>query len=167
MKVTPLEIRQAIFQKRFRGYDKEEVKAFLFALSQEWEKVVEENKDLTYKLDSTEKEVKKLREVESSLYKALKTAEETSAHVIDQANKEADLHVREAEFKAKQLIEEAERKAEKILQEMKDKLKEIEINYKTIEHYRDDQLVDLKNLAEGILHKIEKLTVPEPQSVIS
>ena len=40
MKVTPIEIRQKDFNKVFRGYDKEEVDAFLKSLSQEWEKLM-------------------------------------------------------------------------------------------------------------------------------
>ena len=46
MKVTPLEIRKKSFEKVFRGYDKEEVEGFLFSLSQEWEKMQDENKTL-------------------------------------------------------------------------------------------------------------------------
>ena len=47
MKVTPLEIRKKSFEKVFRGYDKDEVNAFLVSLSQAWEKVMDENKELT------------------------------------------------------------------------------------------------------------------------
>ncbi|MFC2125130.1 DivIVA domain-containing protein, partial [Bacteroidota bacterium] len=57
MKVTPLEIRQKSFEKVFRGYDKDEVEAFLLILSQEWEKVLDENKSLRMNLDKAEKEV--------------------------------------------------------------------------------------------------------------
>ena len=39
MKITPIEIRQKTFEKVFRGYDKEEVQAFLQSLSQEWERL--------------------------------------------------------------------------------------------------------------------------------
>jgi len=87
MKVTPLEIRQKTFEKVFRGYDKDEVHAYLQSLSQEWERLIGENKELTIKLESAENEIKKLREVESSLYKTLKTAEDTGASMIEQANK--------------------------------------------------------------------------------
>jgi len=36
MNITPIEIRKKEFEKAFRGYEKEEVDAFLQALSQEW-----------------------------------------------------------------------------------------------------------------------------------
>jgi cell division initiation protein len=60
----------------------------------EWERILDENKELRIKLESTEREVTKLREVESSLYKTLKTAEDTGANVIEQARMAADLHLR-------------------------------------------------------------------------
>src|SRR4051812_23432189 len=104
MRITPLEIRQKTFEKNFRGYEKEEVHAFLVTLSQEWERIVDENKELKFKFDATEKEIQKLREVETSLYKTLKTAEDTGASVVEQARKTAELHLRESQLKAEQLI---------------------------------------------------------------
>ena len=94
MKITPLEIRQKAFEKVFRGYDKDEVNAFLQILSTEWEKSLDEKKELTIKLESLEKEITKLREVENSLYKTLKTAEDTGANMIQQANKAAELQLK-------------------------------------------------------------------------
>jgi cell division initiation protein len=82
MRITPLEIRQKTFEKNFRGYEKDEVNAFLLTLSQEWERMQDENKELRIKLEATEREVQKLREVESSLYKTLKTAEDTGRQQI-------------------------------------------------------------------------------------
>ena len=59
MRVTPLEIRQKTFEKHFRGYDKDEVNGFLLTLSQEWERIVDENKELRIKLEATDREVTK------------------------------------------------------------------------------------------------------------
>ena len=44
MKITPLEIRQKTFEKVFRGYEKDEVNAYLQSLSMEWERMLDENK---------------------------------------------------------------------------------------------------------------------------
>src|SRR6187397_2909696 len=100
MRITPLDIRQKTFEKNFRGYEKDEVNAFLLTLSQEWERFMDENKELRIKLEATEREVSKLREVETSLFKTLKTAEDTGANVIDQAKRAAELHLRESQLKA-------------------------------------------------------------------
>jgi cell division initiation protein len=167
MKITPLEIRQKTFERNFRGYDKEEVDAFLTTLSQEWERVVEEHKELRYKLEIAEREVGKLRDVETSLFKTLKTAEDTGNVMVEQATKKADLHIREAELKAetilndaraksRELQDRADDKAEKILQAMERRVKEMEQNYRMLESYRDNLLSDLLVLANNTLERVEQ-----------
>jgi cell division initiation protein len=167
MRVTPLDIRQKTFEKNFRGYEKDEVNAFLLTLSQEWERVLDENKECRIKLEATEREVTKLREVESSLYKTLKTAEDTGANVIDQARRTAELHLKESQFKAEAMINEAKLKArdtiedsdsraKEILEEMEDKLKILVESYKKMQTLRDDLLADLKHLGSDVLDRVER-----------
>lgn len=167
MRVTPLDIRQKTFEKNFRGYEKDEVHAFLLTLSQEWERIIDENKELRIKLEATEREVTKLREVESSLYKTLKTAEDTGANVIEQARVAADLHLRESQMqaeailneaktKARNTIEESDTRAKEILAEMEDRLKSLVDTYKTMEASRDDLLTSIKHLATDALERVER-----------
>ncbi len=169
MKITPLEIRQKDFEKKLRGYDKDEVNAFLQSLSNEWERVLEENKELNIKLQQAEKEVAKLREVETSLYKTLKTAEDTGANVIDQANKAAELHMKETQMnaeallnesknKARAMIEQAEMEARQIIEELQDAVKGIEQNHRDIENHRQLAIQELKNLSVTLIEKVERNT---------
>lgn len=167
MKITPLEIRQKTFEKAFRGVDKDEVQAFLLTLSQQWERMNDENKDLKIKLEVATREVQKMREVESSLYKTLKTAEDTSASIQEQANKSADLKIREAQLQADQLLNEARQKArhliedaykqsEKAILEMQQEVKHLEQEHQRMESYVENLVRDLKNLATDALDKVEK-----------
>jgi cell division initiation protein len=169
MKITPLEIRQKEFEKKLRGYDKDEVSAFLLSLSNEWERVLDENKELNIKLTQAEKEVDKLREVESSLFKTLKTAEQTGANVIDQANKAADLHMKETKMnaeallnesksKAQAMIEQAEMEAKQIIDELQEAVKNIENNFHHIEDHRQNSIQELKNLSISLMEKVERAT---------
>ena len=168
MKITPLEIRQKTFEKAFRGLDKDEVNAFLLSLSHEWERMVDDNKNSKIKLEQAEKEVQKLREVENTLFRTLKTAEDTSASVIDQANKTAELHMREVQMSsdglmneakrsARIIIENADEKAREILEEMQKEVKEIEENYRIIENQRDNMISQLKLLSGDVMEKVNKL----------
>jgi len=167
MKVTPLEIRKKTFEKVFRGYDKDEVNAFLTSLSQAWEKVMDENKELAIKLESAEKEIAKLREIENSLFKTLKTAEDTGANMIEQANKTAELHMKETQMKADALMSESESKARSILEEAEsgarallddllEEVKRIEENYGILQQQRDSMLREIKNIADGFLEQVSK-----------
>ncbi|GAL82802.1 cell division initiation protein DivIVA [Sporocytophaga myxococcoides] len=167
MKITPIEIRQKEFEKAFRGYEKEEVDAFLLSLSQEWERLLEENKELKRRLDTSEKEVSRLREVEHSLFRTLKTAEDTGAHMIDAANKTAELHLREAQmkaeallndasFKAKSILEDAEEKAKDIMDSLQDEVKAIEREYNYIADQRDNLHSELKSLVNDTIEKVSR-----------
>lgn len=167
MKITPLEIRQKSFERNFRGYDKDEVTAFLHTLSQEWERMVDQQKELKFKLEATQEEVRKLREVESSLFKTLKTAEDTGSSMVEQAKRTAELHLKESQMKAeaiisesrskaKSMIENAEHKTRQLVEAMEDEVKSLEQTYKTLENYRENLILDLRNIANDTLEKAER-----------
>lgn len=167
MKITPLEIRQKSFERTMRGYDKDEVTAFLVTLSQEWERLLDETKELRIKYEASEKEVSKLREVESSLYKTLKTAEDTGANLIDQANKTAELHLKETQLKAEAMLNEAKAKAKTTIEdseltskelagEMEERLKELVEDYKKLQQQRDNLLSDLNRISNDTLEKVDR-----------
>ena len=169
MKITPLEIRQKDFEKKLRGYDKDEVNAFLQSLSNEWERVLEENKELNLKLKQTDKEIVKLREVESSLYKTLKTAEDTGDNLVAQAKKAAELHMKEAKMNAETLLneaknksramsEQAEMEARQIIEELQDAVKSVEQNHRDIENHRQLVIQELKTLSVTLIEKVEQNT---------
>jgi len=168
MKITPLEIRQKSFEKKLRGYDKDEVTAFLQSLSHEWEQVQDEVKELRLRYDAAEKEIKQLREVENSLFKTLKTAEDTGANMIDQATKTADLHLREtqmnadallneAKSKARSSIDEAESKARNVLDKMDQDLQSLKMEYRGLENLRDIIITELRNLSTNTLQRVDKI----------
>ena len=167
MKITPLEIRQKSFERTMRGYDKDEVTAFLVTLSQEWERLLDEAKELRIKYEASDKEVSKLREVESSLYKTLKTAEDTGANLIDQAKKTSELHLRETQLKAEAILNEAKTKAKSTIEEsemtskelageMEERLKELVEDYKKLRQQRDNLLSDLNRISNDTLEKVDR-----------
>lgn len=150
-----------------RGYDKDEVSAFLQSLSHEWERMLDEMKEYKIKLELAQKEVSKLREVESSLFKTLKTAEDTGANLVEQANRTAVLHLKETQMnaeamlneaknKAKAMIERAEIEARDVIEEMQDAVKDMEQNYRALEVHRDNVIADLKTLSEDLVERINR-----------
>jgi cell division initiation protein len=169
MKITPLEIRQKEFEKVLRGYDKDEVKAFLGYLSQEWEKILDDHKVLKNRLDTSERELSKLRDLENSLFKTLKTAEDTGANLIEQARRETELQlkssrvqseelVNEAKSKAREIISHAEVLSGKVVDEMMDKIKKLENNYNQLMDLRDNYISQLRNIINDNAGRLEKLT---------
>lgn len=172
MKITPLEIRQKTFEKAFRGLDKDEVSAFLVSLSHQWERMLDENKDLKREREKLEREVQKLREVENTLFRTLKTAEDTGASVVEQANKTAELHLKETQIncdalvsdsksKAKIIIERAEVEARAIMEEMSTEVKDLEQNYHIIENQRDNVISQLKMISGDVMNNVENAKFKE------
>ncbi|WP_162341870.1 DivIVA domain-containing protein [Cyclobacterium salsum] len=166
MKITPLDIRQKTFEKNFRGYDKEEVAAFMNYLSQEWEKLIEEKNALKAKYEQAEKEASKLREVEQSLFKTLKTAEDTGASIIEQANKTAELILKEAQMnadalnaesknKARNVVDQAESQAKNIIEDLKEDVQLLVDNYEKLQSQRDYLLKNLKKTAAETLENVK------------
>ncbi|KEO74826.1 DivIVA domain-containing protein [Anditalea andensis] len=166
MNITPLEIRQKTFEKHFRGYDKDEVTSFLATLSKEWEKLMDEKKELQIKLDNAEKEASKLKEVESSLYRTLKAAEDTGASIIEQATATGDQILKEsqtdaaliqsdAKQRSQNMIEVAENKAKEIMSNLKRDLEELIGNYENLVQQRKKLISNLKDLASTTFSSVD------------
>ncbi|WP_435355871.1 DivIVA domain-containing protein [Emticicia sp. SJ17W-69] len=167
MKITPLEIRQHEFEKTFRGYNIEEVDSFLANLSQEWERVLNESKMLRMQLEIAEKEANKLREIEMTLFKTLKTAEDTSTMITEQASQQADKHVQEAKIlgektlidaqhKAAEIIRQAESRAKYIKEEVLGDVKVLERDFRAMDHYKTNLLVQMRSLSNATLEHVQR-----------
>jgi cell division initiation protein len=167
MKITALDIRQKTFEKSFRGVDKEEVQAFLNIVSQQWERMGDENRELRLKLEHALHDVQKMREVESSLYRTLKTAEDTGNSITEQAQRDADLRRREAQLLAEQtlsearqraraIVEEAYQTAEKTVADMQKEVTSLGQDCQRLEQQLDTLVRDLHHLASDALEKVER-----------
>jgi cell division initiation protein len=177
MKITPIEIRQHTFQKVLRGYDAEEVSAFLTSLSNEWERVLNENKMLKMQLEIAEKELSKLREVELTMFRMLKTAEDTSAQMTEQAKTAAELYIEDARQKGEELVNEARKKSNMLIMDAENQVKYVreeiigefknhERDFKAMEKYRDNLVVQLKTLANNTVDSIERFEKKFSQNAI-
>ncbi|SDX91517.1 DivIVA domain-containing protein [Hymenobacter psychrophilus] len=167
MKITALDIRQQTFGKALRGLDKDEVQAFLQTVSQQWERMGDENRELRLKLEHATQDVSKMREVETSLYRTLKTAEDTSNSITEQAQRDADLRIREAQLQAEELlaaarqksrtvVEDAYQQAERTVADMKKEANALGQECQRLENLFDGLTRDLHHLASDALDKVEK-----------
>jgi cell division initiation protein len=167
MKITALDIRQKTFEKAFRGVDKDEVQAFLNMVSQQWERLGDENRELRLKLEHAQHDVQKMREVESSLYRTLKTAEDTGNSITEQAQRDADLRRREAQFqaentvaearqRARTIVDEAYQTAEKTVSDMQKEVAGLGQECQRLEQQLDTLVRDLHHLASDALEKVER-----------
>jgi cell division initiation protein len=111
MKITPIDISGHTFAVKMRGFDQEEVRSFLNLVSSEFEALIVESNAVKERLSQVESSVADLRERERILKETLLTAQRLADEIREEARKEAQLIVREAEVKGAQLLDQAGRKA--------------------------------------------------------
>ena len=107
MKVTPVDIQQIGFRRAFRGYDRQEVDAFLSGLSETFEDLNKENREAKERIAVLEASLEELKRKEDLLNQTLVSAERMVDDMKRQAQREADLRVREAEVAADTLTRKA------------------------------------------------------------
>src|SRR3989304_2738748 len=105
MKLTPLDIHHKEFRRAIRGYNEEEVDVFLDQVAEEFERVFKENIDLKDQIEGMKDKVKQYEGVEQTLQRALRTAQQAADEVQNNAQKESELIVKDAELKAKEIIQ--------------------------------------------------------------
>ena len=107
MRITPLDIQQMVFKVTFRGYDKEEVNRFLEELAQTVESLNRDHAVQREKIIFLEQQLAELKRTEATLSSTLLSAQSLAQDVKQNAQREADLVIKEAELKAGELIHQA------------------------------------------------------------
>ncbi|MGC2062086.1 MAG: DivIVA domain-containing protein [Thermodesulfovibrionales bacterium] len=120
MRITPLDIQQKNFPIKFRGFDVEEVYAFLEVIREEMEELLRENANLKENVQRSDNHIKEYKDMEATLRETLITAQQMVEDYKSNARKEAELLIREAELKADSLIKDAQEKVIKIHEDIVD-----------------------------------------------
>jgi cell division initiation protein len=144
MRITPLDIQQKQFPIKFRGFDMEEVFAFLEVVREEMEDLLRDNANLKENIQKYDTQIKQYRDMETTLRETLMTAQQMVEEYKSNARKEAELIVREADLKGDAILKDAQEKVIKIHEDIVD-LKGIRRHFKE----------ELKRLIEGHLKMIE------------
>jgi len=113
MALTPMDIHNKDFSRKFRGYDSDEVDQFLDLIVEDFEKLYKESIDIKEKYRVIKEKVDSYRAIEETLKETLVTAQKTAEDVVTNAQKKADLILREAAAEALRLVQQGnERLAE-------------------------------------------------------
>ncbi len=112
MKFTPFGIKSQEFTKSVRGYDKDEVKAYLEKLADEFEKLTEENTKLNEEISELKERMEDYKKIEKNFQESLIAAQEASNRAIEDAKKQIAIMMKEAELKGKQIVEKAQEEAQ-------------------------------------------------------
>ena len=118
MKLTPLDIRQQQFRKSLWGLDAAEVHAFLDVVANDFESLIRRSHSHRDDLARREAEIKDYRERERSLKDTMITATRIIDDIKQNARKEAELVIAEAETQAEQIIRNAHTRLVRIVEDI-------------------------------------------------
>lgn len=122
MPLTPLDIHNKEFSRRLRGYDEDEVNEFLDLVIKDYESLIRENKEMQNQILSLQERLNHFSNIEDTLSKTIIVAQEAADEVRNNAKKEAQLIVKEAEKNADRIVNESLNKSRKVSLEV-DELK--------------------------------------------
>ena len=105
--LTPLDVRSQEFQRAFRGYDRAQVDEFKLAISDELERLLRDRAQHEERLRSAQEQLRSFRDRERAMNEALVAAQQLRVDSRTQAEREAELLLREASTEAERILERA------------------------------------------------------------
>jgi cell division initiation protein len=127
MSLTPMDIHNKEFARKFRGYQEDEVDEFLDAIVDEFEKLHKENIDLKDKVHALEDQVNQYKTMEQALKDTLVTAQKTADEVTALAQQKAGMIQKDAEEQAHHVVESANDQVIEIRKEYQEAQKQMKL----------------------------------------
>jgi len=155
--LTPLDVRskRGDFKKLMRGYDPQEVDSFLEIAAERLEALTRENMALKERSQALQAQVNSQSDREQAVQAALVTAQELRADIREQAKREADAVIREAETEGRRLIAEAEAEARTKVRGSERRLEHLADSIQEIERRRKRFLKEFRQLLEREMDVVE------------
>ncbi len=140
MRLTPLDIKKQEFRRVLRGYDPDEVDAFLEMVADEYEELIREKNGLADEVLKLRTQLRDYQEVERSLKETLLAAQQTVAESKETSRREAELIIREAQVKADEILEEARKQLAELKNEIVTLRSQKESLARRLRHLLESQL---------------------------
>jgi len=114
MKITPQDIHSQEFRRSLRGYDMDEVDAFLAQVADELEARVQESLHLKDQLKVLEERVTEYRQLDQRLKDTLVTAQEMKEEIAKVSQHKVEAAAAQARVEAQQIVADAHKKLVRI-----------------------------------------------------
>lgn len=120
MRMTPLDVQSHQFAHRLRGYDPDEVNAFLRIVSEDYESLVHETDSQSDRLRRLEARLEELSAQENLLKETLLSAQAMTEELRGTAEREAALRLAEVEVRAEKILDASHRRAARLAQDIRE-----------------------------------------------
>ena len=147
--LTPLDVRRYDFGRALRGYDPARVDQFRDQVAEELERLSRINQDLDQKARSFHEQLRSFRERDKAMNEALISAQQMRQETREQADREAQLVVREAQAEGDRIIDAARAEVRKL-----------QVDIETLERSRHTYLAQMRMLVSRQLAELESVGRP-------
>lgn len=167
MKISPDNIKKQEFSKSVRGFDNEEVNAFLEKLADDIQELQDENDSLKKELETANIRLEEFKKIKDSLNETLVKTHEASSKTIESTKKRTSLMIREAEIKATHILEKAGESAKEVRSSLINLREERELIVAKLKAIVNSQarLLDMK-VADAGEEDIEQNKIEQKEKII-
>ena len=144
IKLTPIEIDRHEFKTVWRGYDPDEVRAFLAQIAQQLTALVREQEKAEESLALKAQRLVQVEDYETKLRDALLAASTLAEQTREEAKRDAELTIREAEVRADQILSDGRQALQSIMSETQ-----------SLKRQRERLNVELRSVIESHLRMLE------------
>jgi cell division initiation protein len=117
-KISPLDIRNRTFNTKFKGYDPKEVQLFLGRTAEVLNDALLDVKKIKEALWQKNEELENLRAREATLKESMMNAHNMVKSMREQAHKESQIIMAQAEERAEQIVLRAQRQVDNLREEL-------------------------------------------------
>ncbi len=148
MRITPLDIRKNPFRKVFMfGFDRDAVNSFLDMVAGEFETLIKQNDELHTQLKHAQSRLEQYQKIEKTLNETLLTAQRATDEARMNAQKEAELIIKDAQIRS-----------ERQEQESRERVYKMEGELTTLQTQRDSFLARFKSMLKDQLALLEVMS---------
>jgi cell division initiation protein len=159
--IMPIDIDKKEFTRDKRGYNSREVDEFLDLIIVDYEKVLNDNRNMAHKIKFLEKQLEESQKSDTAMLDTLETAKKLMADISASAERRAELMMRDAELEAENMVLEAKTTVKKLNDEhlvLKQKVERLRANYKMM---LETELKKMENDEYDLLPDLDRSDIPD------
>jgi len=142
--LTPVDVRRYDFGSALRGYDKSRVDQFRDQVADELERLTRVNQELEAKAKGFHEQLRAFRERDKALNDALISAQQLRAETREQADREAQLILREARAEGEKILDASRADVQRLRSELE-----------ALERARRNHLAHMRSLIDRQLSELQ------------
>lgn len=155
MKLSPLDVRKQEFSRAVRGYDADEVRAFLQTVAGQMEDLIDEQLRAQSELEEFKGKMGHLEHVQEALQTTLEMARQNSEDTRKAALKKAEMIIHEAHLKGEEIL----KRGEHDIRKTRDEIARMEAK-------RDELIVRFRSMLEAEIQLLDRFR-PEPKATMT